>query len=32
MERNIERIATIAQPLLDFELEEDVEPAPVFEP
>ncbi len=32
VERNIERIATIAQPLLDFELEEDVEPAPVFEP
>jgi ketosteroid isomerase-like protein len=32
VERNIERAAVIARPLLDFELDDSTEPAPVFEP
>ena len=32
VERNIERAAVIAQPLLDLVLDDSVEPAPVFEP
>jgi hypothetical protein len=32
VERNIERSALIAQPLMDLALDESVEPAPVFEP
>jgi ketosteroid isomerase-like protein len=32
VQRNIERAAVIAQPLMDLVLDESVEPAPVFEP
>jgi ketosteroid isomerase-like protein len=32
VERNIERAAVIAKPLLDLELEDVAEPAPIFEP
>ena len=32
VERNIERVATIIQPLLDLAMDESLEPAPVFEP
>jgi ketosteroid isomerase-like protein len=32
VQRNIDRAATIARPLLDLELDDSIEPAPVFEP
>jgi hypothetical protein len=32
VQRNIDRAAAIARPLLDFELDDSIEPAPVFEP